>query len=268
MTQNRWHLPLPHEHGAWAMFIAPLVTGFGAAEFFDLNALLLTLTVLGFFMLRFPLMVVIRYASRVPQVRANAIQWSVIYAAFTAVCGAVLLFSTRLWELVPIAALGGMTLIVYLALVARREEMSVAGEWLGIAGLALGAPAAYLLGRHVLDADAFALFALNVLYFGGTVVYIKFKVRQQPRVAAKNWVERLWFGRISIVYHAIVLAFATLSAAAGWIPALVVLTFILPMCKVLGGVLTQPARLNIRRLGLIELGFTLAFVFVVVTAYH
>lgn len=248
------------------MLLAPLITGFGVAGVFNLDALVLALTVLGFFLLRFPLMLAIK--SRTADGRRSALRWCLIYAAFTAASGAALVNSTRLWAIAPIAALGGISLIVYLALALRRAEMSLAGEWLGIAGLALGAPAAYLLGTHALDANAYALYALNVVYFGGTVLYIKFKVREQPRAAAKNWVERLVSGRISIAYHAMVFALAAFSAAVHWIPALVMLTFILPMCKVIGGVLTQPPRLNIRRLGVIELGFTLVFVLIVVTAYR
>ena len=266
MKEDRWHPPLPHEHGAWAMFIAPLVTGFGVAGFFNLNALLLTLTVFGFFLLRFPLMLAIK--SRAPDARASALRWSAIYAALTAAFGVLLLLSARLWALVPLGALGGVTLVVYLTLAARRAEMSLAGEWLGIAGLALSAPAAYLVGTHMLDTNALALYLLNGFYFGGTVVYIKFKVRQQPRAVTKNWVEKLWLGRVSIAYHAMVFTLVTVSATAHWVPVLVMLAFILPMCKVIGGVLTQPARLNIRQLGFIELGFTLAFLLIVVIGYR
>jgi len=138
----------------------------------------------------------------------------------------------------------------------------------GIAGLGLSAPAAYWVGTQTLNSHAFALYALNVLYFGGTVMYVKFKVRQQPRIAPTNWVGKLWAGRVSIAYHAVVFALVAFGAAMNWMPAFALVAFALPMCKVVGGVLTKPARLNIKRIGFIELGFTLAFLLIVVLAYR
>jgi hypothetical protein len=263
---SRYRPPFPREHGAWAMLIAPLITGIGAARIFNLDTLLLALCAFGFFLLRLPLMLAIK--SRALDTHAHALRWSAIYAAFTAAFGVLLLLSSRLEALVPLGAMGGFILIIYLALAARRAEMSLLGEWLGIAGLALSAPAAYLVGTQVLDWTALGLYVLNVFYFGGTVVYVKFKVREQPRTAPTNWVEKLWAGRVSIAYHAIVFGWIGLFVALGWMPAFVSLAFILPLGKVLGGVLTKPARLNIKRIGFIELGFTLAFLLIVVIAYH
>lgn len=263
---SRHRPPFPREHGAWAMLIAPLITGIGAARIFNLDTLLLALCAFGFFLLRLPLMLAIK--SRAPDTRAHALRWSAIYAAFTAAFGVLLLLSARLEALVPLGAMGGFILIIYLALAARRAEMSLLGEWLGIAGLALSAPAAYLVGTQVLDWTALGLYVLNVFYFGGTVVYVKFKVREQPRTAPTNWVEKLWAGRVSIAYHAMAVTAVAFFAIIGWVPALVSLAFILPMGKVLVGVCTRPARLNIKRIGLIELGFTLVFLVIMVVAYR
>ena len=248
------------------MLVAPLVTGIGAARIFNLDTLLLALCVFGFFLLRLPCLLAIK--SRSPDARAHALRWSAIYSAFTAAFGVLLLLSARLEALVPLGALGGLTLIVYLALAARHAEMSLAGEWLGIAGLALGAPAAYLVGTQVLDWNAFGLYVLNGFYFGGTVVYVKFKVREQPRSAPTNWVGKLRAGRVSIAYHAIVVIAVAFFASRGWVPALVSLAFILSMGKVLGGIFTRPARLNIKRIGLIELAFTLVFLLIIGVAYR
>lgn len=259
---------LPHEHGAWAMFIAPLVTGIGAAGMLNADTLLFSLTAFGFFLLRFPLMLAAK--SRAPDARAFALRWSAVYAALTFIGGAVLLFSARQWILVGLGALGFATLVVYLWLAARRAEMTVWGEWIGIAGLALGAPGAYLVSKGVLDATAIALYVLNALYFGGTVLYVKFKVREQPRIILQppSFQARLWSGRISFFYHAIIAALVLIFAAMNWLPALVPVAFILPMCKVIGGILNKPERLNIRRLGFIELGLTIVFVFVILGAFR
>jgi len=109
------------------MFLTPLFMGSGVTGNFSLAMLLLALTAFGFFLLRFPLMLAIK--TRTPDQRAHALAWSAIYAALTAAFGIVLLLSSQLWALVPLGAIGGSTLIVYLALAARRAEMSILGEW-------------------------------------------------------------------------------------------------------------------------------------------
>lgn len=260
--------PLPREHGAWAMLIAPLVTGIGVAGMFSADIALFALTEFGFFLLRFPLMLALK--SRAPDASAFALRWSVVYAALTLISGAILLLSTRIWILVGLGALGFATLVLYLWLAARRAEMTIWGEWTGIVGLALGAPGVYVVAKGALDATAVALYVVNLLYFGGTVLYIKFKVREQPRIVLSppSLPARLWAGRGSILYHAIVAALVAIFAAMDWLPALVPIAFILPMCKVIGGVLNKPERLNIGRLGFIELGFTVAFLVIVLAAFR
>ena len=259
---------IPHEHGAWAMFAAPLLIGIGVAPALNGAVWLFALTAFGFFLLRYPLAITIK--SRAPDARRNALRWSAIYGALTIVAGAALVAVTRLGSLILLGALGALSLAVYLWLAARRAEMSFAGEWVGIAGLALGAPTAYLVATGTLDATALALYALNLMYFGGTVFYIKFKVREQPRVVAlaAGTREKLWAGRVTIGYHALALMLVALLAIVGRVPALAAAAFVLPFGKVVAGVMTHPARLNLPRLGMIELAITLAFALVVLAAYR
>ena len=265
---SRIGAPLPREHGAWAMFAVPVLVGIGAGGVLNAPVILFALTAFGFFLLRYPLMLAVK--SRAADARAYALRWSAIYGAFTMMAGAALLLISQLWLLVPIAALGCVSLAVYLWYAARRAEMTTVGEWIGIAGLALGAPGAYLVATGVLDAAALELYLLNLLYFGGTVFYIKFKVREQPRLfkSDPSWMARLWAGRVTLLYHAMVIAVVALFAMLGMLPGLAAIAFVPMACKAIGGVLTQPARLNIRRLGFIELGLTVVFAVVVLVAYR
>jgi hypothetical protein len=250
------------------MFIAPLVTGIGAGRLLGFDTILLGLAALGFFLLRYPLMLFVRYGSRALDERSDSLRWSALYAGFTALFGGWLVISSGQWLLALVGGVGGLTLVAYLFLAARRAEMSTLGEMIGIAGLALGAPAAYLVATHGLDGAALALYLLNMFYFGGTVLYIKFKVRQQPRLHLATLRNKIWAGRVSIAYHITVMGLAVVSGLFGFIPAIVCIAFAITMCKVVGGVLNRPAKLNIRRLGIIEVGFTLAFLGIVLFAYR
>jgi len=260
--------PLPREHGAWAMFGVPLLMGVAVAEKFNAQVLLFAIVALGFYLWRYPLMLVVK--NRAPKNRGEAIVWCVIYGLLTVGSGAILLIVSQLWLLIPLGMLGALSLAIYLWLASRREEMTTLGEWLGIAGLALGAPGAYLAATGLLDEKALGLYALNLFYFGGTVLYIKFKVREQPKTVlpTADVKTRLWAGRMTMLYHVLVIIAFGIFAGLGWVPALVALAFGLPFCKVLSGVLTRPARLNLPRLGLIELIFTGVFTLVVVLAFY
>ena len=266
--QSNFHPILPREHGAWAMFIIPLCIGIAAAKSINLAELLFAITAFGFFLVRYPLMLAIK--NRTPATRRAAIRWSAIYAALTALAGALLVIVSQLWLLLPLGAVGALSLAIYLWLASRRAEMSMIGEWIGIAGLALGAPGAYLVATNSLDATALALHILNVLYFGGTISYIKFKVREQPRVVTPNadWRARVWAGRMTILYHAFAFALIVAFALLGFLPALVTLAFVPALCKAIGGTMNRPARLNIRHLGFIELGSSILFAFLVFLAYR
>ncbi|MBI5035110.1 MAG: YwiC-like family protein [Chloroflexi bacterium] len=267
-SSNAFRLVLPHEHGAWAMFAAPLLIGIGVAEKLSAGVLLFALVAAGFFLLRYPLMLAIK--SRSPQARADALRWSAICGAITLVSSIALLAVTQLWLLIPLGALGMLLLGIYLWMASRREEMTTLGEWIGIAGLALGAPGAYLVGNGLLDVTALQLYALNLLYFGGTVSYVKFKIREQPKAVAPSadLKSRLWAGRMTIAYHAMVIAIVGILILQGWLPALILIAFALPFCKVMSGVIARPMRLNIPKLGIIEMVFTIVFALVVLVAYY
>jgi hypothetical protein len=262
------HPPLPREHGAWAMFAAPLLVGIGVAEKLNIAVWLFVLVALGFFLVRYPLMLTVK--SRSPQARGDALRWSLLYSALTSVCGIALLAITQQWLLIPFGLLGFASLAEYLWLASRREEMSTLGEWIGIAGLALGAPGAYLVAVGSLDATALVLYVLNVLYFGGTVFYIKFKVREQPRAVSlsADLKSRLWAGRTTLAFHGLVFLFIGVIALQGWVPAIILFAFALPLCKVVNGVITRPVRINIPRLGITELALTVVFALVVLAGYY
>ncbi len=261
------YVMLPHEHGAWAMFVIPLLIGMGAGHAINGTTVLFAMTALGFFLLRHPLMLALK--SRAPNIRRDAMYWSGIYSALTCISGVILLLTSQLWTLIPIGGFGLATLAVYLLLAVRRAEMSTAGEWIGIAGLALSAPGAYLASSGRLDATALALYTLNLLYFGGTISYVKFKVREQPLItaSASDVGAKLWAGHVTLAYHLLVLIIGALLASIGLVPTLAAVSFWLPTCKVISGIMSRPSRPNLPRLGFIELGFTIAFALVVLAAY-
>ena len=207
-------IPLPKEHGSWAMFAVPLIIGFVVAAQWQWRSILLIAAALGLFLVRFPIDTVIKTRKRPAADRAWLIRWAMVYGSIAAVCGGWLIVIDQLYWLMPLGLFGAALLIYHWWLVERRQEMSARGELAGIFGLALGAPLAYYTSRGVLDGTALALWIVNALYFGGTVFYIKLKVRQQPKEPAPDRVsERLVKAKACLSYQSVVLTLVILLVA-------------------------------------------------------
>jgi YwiC-like protein len=254
--------PLPKEHGAWAMLIVPLLLGLFIAPAWHWRALVLLVAALGFFLTRYPLAVLVKTRKRPTADKAYLWRWTAIYGGITALSGGWLVLAYNLDWLAVIGVLGSGLLLFNLWLVSRRQELSLLGELTGIAGLALGAPMAYYTTSGHLDSTAVMLGLINFLYFGGTVFYIKLKVRQQPRLPAPERLsERLVKAKACLAYQTAALTLLVALAALRWVPLLLPLVFIPVTVKMIYGAWhwQDKKSLSLVRLGIAEIGHAVVF---------
>ncbi|MBE3576006.1 MAG: YwiC-like family protein, partial [Firmicutes bacterium] len=253
----------PREHGAWVMFSVAFVTGVavgiagpptwagphvsgapgtGAATMAAsslrpwLAPALLGIALYALFILREPL----DQATRLKR-RDTGPLWRqvAILAAVAIVAGGADVLLFRLWFLLLFSALAVLPAAVYLELRRRHLEHSATAELLGLAQLALAAPAAYLTAGGQSAVLAFWLWAALVAFYGGGVPYVKMKVRQaQTRPA--TWQGRLSLGVPSLVYQVAALALAALAWASGLLPGLAFWGFCPNAVKAVVGVCTVP----------------------------
>jgi hypothetical protein len=262
--------PIPKEHGSWAMLIVPLLQGIIIAPAWYWRTLILLVAALSFFLVRFPLATLVKTRRRARTDKAYLWRWVAIYGIITAFCGAWLVFVEQLWWLAPMGVIGATLLLFHLWLVARRKEMSAIGELAGIFGLALGAPMAYYTSSGLLDGTALALWIINALYFGGTVFYIKLKVRQQPRQPAPDNVsQRLIKAKACLTYQTIALTIIILLVAWQQAPVLIPLAFVPATIKVLHGAWQWQDKksLSLVRLGVTEIVHAVVFTVLIVIAF-
>jgi hypothetical protein len=260
---------LPKEHGSWAMLAVPLFLGLVIAPVWHWRGLILPVAALGFFLMRYPLVLLVKSRKRTGP-KPHLWRWAAIYGTVTALSGGWLVIGQELWGLLLLGLLGVAILGVNLWLVARRQEMSAGGELAGIAGLALSAPMAYYAASGTLDRTAAVLGLINALYFGGTVFYIKLKVRQQPRLPAPEQAsKRLVKAKACLAYQSLVLSLIILLVTLRQAPALVPLAFVPATVKIgLGAWQWQDKRsLNIVRLGVTEVVHAVAFAALVVVTF-
>lgn len=270
LSRSSRSIPLPKEHGSWAMFAVPLIIGFAVAGTWQWRSVWLILAALGLFMLRFPIDAVIKTRKRPTADRAWLLCWAMGYGSIAAICGGWLVVRDRLYGLIGFGVIGAALLVYHWWLVDRRKEMSVTGELAGIFGLALGAPLAYYTAGGQIDGTALALWIVNALYFGGTVFYIKLKVRQQPRLPAPDRVsERLLKAKACLSYQSIVLTILILLVALTGLPALVVLAFVpMTLKMVVGATRWQDKQsLNLPKLGGIEIIHAVLFAVLIISAF-
>lgn len=262
--------PIPKEHGSWAMLIVPLLLGLLISPTWHWRALILVIASFSFFLVRFPLATLVKKRRSTRVDRRYLWQWVAIYGGFTILSGGWLILGENLWWLAVIGVGGVMLLGFHLWLVWHKKEMSAVGELAGILGLALGAPMAYYAASGQLDNIAVILWVINALYFGGTVFYIKLKVRQQPRLSAPNGVgERLIKAKACLGYQTIVLTVIILLVTFQKAPLLTPLAFIPATIKAFHGAWQWQDKktLSLMKLGIIEIVHSVIFTVLVVMAF-
>ncbi len=264
------NIPLPKEHGSWAMFAIPLGIGIVVAGVWRFELGLLLVAALGFFLMRYPLATLVKTRKRPSPERKILWRWAGIYAAIAAAAGTTLVLAYRLWWLAPMGAFGVALVAYNLWLISRRKEMTLRGELPGIVGLAMGAPMAYYVARGVLDETALLLWLINALYFGGTVFYVKLKVRQQPKQSPPPLLpDRFRAAKASLTYHTVALGVAVILTMLSIAPPLTPLAFLPMLLKAWYGAWQWQDRksLNLVRLGINEAVFSLTFAAIVIAAF-
>ena len=252
------------------MLSVPLLLGILVAPTWHWRVLILLVAACGFFLVRFPLALLVKSRKRKQPERGYYWRWTAIYGGITTLCGLWLVFGQALWWLLPMGLFGGGLLLFHLWLVALRQEMSVIGEMSGIIGLSMGATMAYYTASNLLNGTALALWFINVLYFGGTVFYIKLKVRQQPRQPPPPQAsQRLLSAKACLVYQTIALTLVLLLVTLNLAPLLVPLAFVPATAKILHGAWQWQDKksLSLMRLGITEMVHVTAFTLLVLLAF-
>lgn len=248
---------MPREHGSWAVLAAPILVGLAAAGGGQPGVVAaFCAAALGGFLLRVPLQSLIS-----PHPAPGAALWLAAYAALTAAGGFPLFFVYARWGLLGFGGAAAALMAVNLRFNLRRRTFSFSNEVLGILGLCLGAPAAYLAARGSLAADAWLAWGLSALYFLGPILDVKAAALRHRAFADKS--ARAAWSRMktaSLAYAAAALAVVCAAAAADWVSVLAPLPFLAALHKTWRRGRLSPGRVDFRRLGFEEVGYTVFFV--------
>jgi len=176
--KTRQKLVIPHEHGAWMMWLVPLAVGLASTSWHPSKPLLVG-AVLFAYLASYSLLQSLRY----PEQKAGWLRWAAGYGAVAAVFGVplVLMRPQLLW--VALVALVGFAVNAWFA--SRRNERHLLNDLMAMAGLNLAVVAAYVAGRGYWDKQAWFLWALCLLYFFGTALHVKSLIRERRNRSLK-----------------------------------------------------------------------------------
>jgi hypothetical protein len=258
---------MPAEHGAWGMLMVPYVCAAGVAGVWNAPVALCGMAALGLFVLR---------GSVEAQGGWRTIrepEHLVLFGGILMLAGALVLGERR-YSLIPLAA-AGVLLYGMQAVALRRhketrtEKRSLAAELLGVVLLSLAAPAAWIAARGQLEARAVQVWGLNVLFFLGGVLYVKYRVRGLlAHQTFAVWRERLQFAWPVFLYHFFLLAFLVACIFLRSFSAAVLLAFAPGILRAGGLLLELGKRFPIRRLGWTEVAHAVVFAALLVIAFR
>jgi len=245
-------IPLPREHGAWAMLTAavllawahPWVRGWPAA----------VLTVL--FVLSLAIQEPLRATAAGKQ---GERRWIAIYGALLLLGAGWLVARQRAYVLIPAAAAGVLLTGVDLRLRGRKRHHSFLLRLFGVAGLTLALPAILALLHPARAAYALVLWAETLAYFATRLVVLR--ARNETRrsgPAASGWKRATGLSQAAL--YGLLVAFV----AAGWATPFVFAAY-LPGSWAAFHIRTD---LELRRVGLREVAQLAWFVVALLASYH
>ena len=258
---------MPTEHGAWGILLVPYVCAAVLAGIWNLGIALVGVASLSLFLLRGSIEAqAIRAAWREP------IHLALLGAG--AGSGVALVFIFHLRALIWLAIAGAALYSVQRSLarsheVSRQEKRSLAAELTGVALLTLTAPATWIAARGRLDPAGVKVWLLNLLFFLGGVLYVKYRVRgllTHQQFASFN--ERMRFAWPVIVYHILLVGFLVGAVLVRSFPAAVVLAFAPGVLRALALLPLLGRRFPIRRLGWSEVAHAVAFAALLILTFR
>lgn len=258
---------MPAEHGAWGILLVPLISSAIVARGDWATILLLLICALGIFILR-------GSADQQPDARSLLTFDHVFLAGISAVAGLALLFGYQRFQLGWVGALGAVLFVIHHRLLQRHEEhgtekRSLAAELVGVGLLSLSAPAAWISQRGTLDAEGAKIWLLNVLFFAGGVLYVKYRVRGLlAHRAFRNLRERAEFARPVLIYHALLPLFLAALVARNTLSVMVLAAFAPGILRAIGLVFHLGKRFPIKQLGWTEVGQALLFAALLSVAFR
>lgn len=187
------------------------------------------------------------------------------YIVIACLCGAPLVFIYQLYWLLPMTVLGALLLAINAKQATEHRDRSLGGESLAIVGLTMTAPAALYVASGRLSITALILWLLSAAYFASSVFYIKLRVTEMHARKEEQRQRARWQ---CIIYHAFLLLSLATWAITSSIPLFLLIAFAPILARTAWRLLIPAKTLSLKRIGLAEIAYSVAFLVFVVLAFR
>lgn len=252
---------LPSEHGSWVWWMGPFVVGLAVGGTPHGGVVALFVAALAAFLLHQPAAVAVKaLVGRYPRSDLRpAVTWiGILGAVGLAAVPCVVLHgdAAALGYVVPGAALFAW----HLRLVARREERRHVGMALLSGGaLAFAAPAAYVVAGGTDALEPWVVWLLCAVHTAASIATVYLRLDQRAWKARPRPGVELRAGVGALAAHAVALAAAAGTIAAGRAPALTLVPFVLAAADGVVAVRRPSIAARPARVGLHQLAVDVAF---------
>ena len=251
--------PIPSEHGAWMMLYAPLVivmAGLGVQDIIPAAALVIAIS--AAFLGQHAAGLVFRGRST-----PNIWGWLGGYTFLFLSSSSVLILKYGFFDLVWI---GGLALVFLSRQVLKvwrarkRVDHSIFGEVAAVGAMALTGPAAYMLATSTIDRIAVGVWAACLLYFAGSVFYVKMRVSASACKSEISRSHRWKLGRSLVLYEGFLVLVLSAGTALVEGVAVVMIGFLPSVARALWGFVRLDYKpVSITRIGVGEIFYSLWF---------
>lgn len=252
-------IPIPREHGAWAMLLTSLTLGQVVAWRINVPSLYLWLLAIAVFVVREPLALLwrpLRGGTWSPQTlqlcAAGTLGASALLAA--------VMVATRGMDFLLLAVPAGTLFALQLTWQRTKARWSWLAELLGTAGVTIAAPASYFAATGILDRTGLSLWPMLFAYFAAQVVYVRWRLRASG--------DR-FLGFVALGIQTLVLVTFLTLGLTSFVPSYLFLAFVPGIAKTLLALGTgHSAKKQVTKVGWVEVTYSLVFVLLAVLAYR
>ncbi|MDE5125078.1 YwiC-like family protein [Paenibacillus larvae] len=236
---------MPTQHGAWAMLVIPFAFGM-AASGPKIGHLLLFTAWLLVYLFSYPLLQWVRTGKKA------------IYKRPVLFYGC-LLFPLAVWllilypQLVWTALFYGPLFLVNCFFASRNQERSLVNDLAAVLQFCSIVYVAFYTGGGYISGwgTVHELFMISLLYFIGTIFYVKTMIRE------KNNKTFYW---LSVTYHT-----AAFVVILTWFPKWLIIPFAVCLLR---AIMTPKTKITIKQVGLLEFAYAIVLTIFVVSLYH
>lgn len=259
--QRRRALVVPREHGAWGMLLVPLMAGAAVGLLGGgrvAPVLWLTAAVVALFWLRTPIESWL--GTGAVRVRTNQERRLVLRVVAPLTTVAIVTLSALFWqgknrELLWLGMIAGALFAAQL-LLKRMRSTRMTAEVLGALALTSTAPAAYCVATSRLDARAWALWLMNLLFAADQIHFVWLSIRG---TRAADLSQKFTLGRSFLAGQILLAGILLLACHFHWLPALTWIAFAPVLFRGFLWFASKPQPIVVRRLGWTELAHALVF---------